>query len=102
MILTAHVGPDADHEIASVNKFLREADRGGGGLFIDVTRHAGGTKHMECRVYFSAFNRADTEVILSAVDQAPRQDKEMVQVFVKEQEEETFVLRYSGSSPLGP
>jgi hypothetical protein len=101
VILTAHVGPhdDGDHEIASVNKFLREADEGGGGQFIEVTRHAGGTKHMECRVYVSAFNHADTAVILRAVDQAPWRDKEMVQVFVKAQEEEEFLLRYSGGSP---
>jgi hypothetical protein len=51
---------------------------------------------MECRVYLSAFNHADTEVILRAVDQAPWRDKKMVQVFVKEQEEEVFLLRYSG------
>src|SRR6187200_1926418 len=33
--------------------------------------HAGGTKRMECRVYLSAFNHADTETILKAVDRAP-------------------------------
>jgi hypothetical protein len=58
---------------------------------------------MECRVYLSAFNHADTQVILRAIDQAPWVDKEMVQVFVKEQEEDTFVLRYSGAfSQKGP
>jgi|SRR5215475_2626147 len=100
VILTAHVGPhgDADREIASVNDFLREAKGGGGGKFVEVSGDAGGTKHMECRVYLSAFNHADTEVILRAVDQAAWVDKEMVQVFVKEQEQETFVLRYSGAS----
>jgi len=99
-ILTAHIGPqgDSDPEIDSVNKFLRETEGGGGGEFVEVTEHAGGTKHMECRVYLSAFNHADTEVILRAVDQAPWRDKEMVQVFVKEQEEEVFLLRYSGGS----
>jgi hypothetical protein len=71
---------------------------GGGGKFIEATRHAGGPKHIECRVYLSAFNHADTEVILRAVDQAPWRDREMVQVFVKEQEEEVFLLRYSGGS----
>lgn len=98
VILTAHVGPhgDADREITSVNSFLREG--GGGGQFIEVSGHAGGTKHMEGRIYLSAFNNADTEVILRAVDQAPWVDKEMVQIFVKEQEEETFVFRYSGAS----
>jgi hypothetical protein len=54
---------------------------------------------MECRVYLSAFNHAETEIILRAVDQAPWRDKEMVQVFVKEQEDETFTLRYTGTSP---
>jgi len=98
-ILTAHVGrADSDPEIASVNDFLREAEGGGGGKFVEVSGHAGGTKYMECRVYLSAFNHADTEVILRAVDQAPWVDKEMVQVFVKEQEEDTFVLRYSGAA----
>jgi hypothetical protein len=83
VILTAHVGlQDAsDPEIDSVNKFLKERD-GGYGDFVEVTEHAGGTKHMECRVYLSAFNHADTETILKAVDQAPWRDKEMVQVFV--------------------
>ena len=99
-ILTAHIGPqgDSDPEIDSVNKFLRETERGRGGKFIEVTQQAGGTKHMECRVYLSAFNRADTDVILRAVDQAPWREKDMVQVFVKEQEEDVFLLRYSGGS----
>ncbi len=97
-ILTAHVGLQngSDPEIDSVNKFLRETETGGGGQFTEVTQHAGGTKHMECRVYLSAFNHADTDVIVRAVDQAPWRDKEMVQVFVKEQEQEVFLLRYSG------
>jgi hypothetical protein len=99
-ILAAHVGPDghADDEIESVNRFLRETECGGYGEFREVTTHAGGTKNMECRVYISAFNNADTDVILHAVDQAPWREKEMVQVFIKEQEQELFVLRYSGGS----
>jgi hypothetical protein len=103
-ILTAHVGlqGDSDPEIASVNKFLRETEGGGGGEFIEVTQHAGGTKRMECRVYLSPFNHADAEVILRAVDQAPWQDKDMVQVFVKEQEEDAFLLRYSGRTQKPP
>ena len=103
MILTAHVGlkDGSDPEIDSVNKFLREADGGGYGEFVDVSEQAGGTKYMECRVYLSAFNHADTETILKAIDQAPWRDKGMVQVFVKEQEEELFRLRYSGRSKIG-
>lgn len=66
-----------------------------------MSDHAGGTKYMECRVYLSAFNHADTETILKAVDQAPWRDKEQVQVFVKEQEEDLFRLRYSGGSKIG-
>jgi len=99
-ILTTHVGvqADLDPEINSVNNFLRQTEGGGGGEFIEVTHHAGGTKHMECRVYLSAFNHADMEVILRAVDQAPWREKDVVQVFVKEQEEDVFLLRYSGSS----
>jgi hypothetical protein len=60
-IVTAHVGPhsDSDPEIDSVNKFLRETEGGGAGAFVEVSQHAGGTKHMECRVYVSAFNHAD-------------------------------------------
>jgi hypothetical protein len=54
------------------------------------------TKHMECRVYLSAFNHADTEVVLRAVNQAPWRDKGIVQVFVKEQEQGEFLLRFSG------
>jgi hypothetical protein len=76
-IVTAHVGPhsDSDPEIDSVNKFLRETEGGGAGAFVEVSQHAGGTKHMECRVYVSAFNHADTNVIVRAVDQAPWRDK---------------------------
>jgi hypothetical protein len=55
-----------------------------------VSGHAGGTKYMESRVYLSAFNHTHTDTILKAIDQAPWGDKEMVQVFVKEQEEELF------------
>jgi len=103
VILTAHVGlqDGSDPEIDSVNKFLREAEDGGYGEFVDVSGQAGGTKHMECRVYLSAFNHADTETILKAIDQAPWRDKDMVQVFVKEQEEDLFRLRYSGGSKIG-
>jgi hypothetical protein len=102
VILTAHVGPhDPDPEIDSINKFLREIDAGGHGQFVKVSEHAGGPKHMECRVYLSTFNHGDTETILRAVDQAPWRDKEMVQVFVKEQEEDLFRLRYSGGSKVG-
>jgi hypothetical protein len=104
VILTAHAGPQdgSNPEIDSVNKFLREAGGGGGyGEFVDVSEQAGGTKYMECRVYLSAFNRADTETILKAIDQASWRDKDMVQVFVKEQEEELFRLRYSGGSKIG-
>jgi hypothetical protein len=99
-IVTAHVGPhsDSDPEIDSVNKFLRETEGGGAGDFVEVSQHAGGTKHMECRVYASAFNHAETNVIVRAVDQAPWRDKEMVQLFIKEQEQDLFKIRYSGSS----
>jgi hypothetical protein len=103
VILTAHVGlrDGSDPEIDSVNKSLREANVGGYAEFINVTEQAGGTKRMECRVYLSAFNHADTETILKAIDQAPWRDKDMVQVFVKEQEDEHFRLRYSGGSKIG-
>jgi len=102
VILTAHVGPQggSDSEIHSVNKFLKEARGGGFGTFTEVSDHAGGPKRMECRVYLSAFNHADTETILNAVDQAPWRDKRMVQVFIKEQEDELFRLRYSGGSKI--
>ena len=100
VIRTAHVGLQggSDPEIDSVNTFLRETD---GGEFVEVTNHAGGAKQMECRVYLSAVNHGNTETILKAVDQAPWRDKEMVQVFVKEQEEELFRLRYSSGSKIG-
>lgn len=98
VILTAHVNlqDDSDREIDSVNKFLRDVGTGGGGEFVEVSHLAGGVKHLECRVYISAFNHADLNVILQAIDQAPWSDKQMVQVFVKEQEEELFRIRYSG------
>jgi hypothetical protein len=103
-ILTAHVGlqGDSDPEIDSVNKFLREPEGRGDGEFIEVTQHAGGTKHMECRVYLSAFNQTDTGAILPALDLAPWRDKEMVQVFVKEQEQDVFLLRYDGRPQRPP
>ena len=99
VILTSHVGPQnrPDEEISSVNRFLQTNEGGGVGEFKDVTSYAGGYKHMECRVYLAAFNHADTDVILKAVQQAPWRDREMVQVFMKEEEEELFSLRWSGS-----
>src|SRR6185437_11150217 len=98
VIITAHVGSldHSDAEIDSVNRFLREMGGGGGGEFIEVSQHAGGPKHMECRIYLSAFNHADMNVIMSAVNQAAWRDKDMVQVFVKEQEQELFQLRRIG------
>ncbi|MGB6691242.1 MAG: hypothetical protein WBE76_25695 [Terracidiphilus sp.] len=95
-ILTAHVGKHPDDEIASVNEFLR-LNEIGGGEFKDVTDHAGGYKHLECRVYLSAFNHADSKQIVKAIEKTPWRDRETVQLFVKEQEEELFSLRYSGS-----
>jgi hypothetical protein len=104
VIITAHVaahGQD-DPEIDFVNKLLRASEGGGGGEFVEVSRHAGGTKHMECRVYLSAFNHAGTKTIIDAVDQAPWRDKEMVQLFVKEQEEELFHVRLDGHAQNWP
>ena len=46
----------------------------------------------------SFLSHADTDVILRAVDQAPWREKDMFQVFVKEQEEDVFLLPYSGGS----
>jgi hypothetical protein len=37
---------------------------------------------------------------LKAIDQAPWRDKDMVQVFIKEQEEDVFRLRYSCGSKI--
>jgi hypothetical protein len=101
VILTAHVGiPDGgDPEIDSINKILRGKEDSYG-QFVEVSEYAGGAKYMECRVYLSTFSHADTETILNAIDQAPWRDKDMVQVFVKEQEEELFRLRYSGGSKI--
>ena len=92
VILTAHVGPldGTDPEIDSVNRFLQEKEGGGFWQFVEVSEKAGGMKHMECRVYPSAFNHGDTEVILRAVDQAPWRDRESVQVFVMEQGKRFF------------
>ena len=103
VILTAHVGlqDGSDPEIDAVNTFLQKTNGCGQGKFVDVTDHAGGAKHMECRVYLSAFNYADTDFILRAIDQAPWRDRDMVQVFVKEQEEEVFQLRYSQGKRVG-
>jgi hypothetical protein len=69
VILTAHVNlqADSDLEINSINKFLREAEGGGGGEFVEVSQLAGGLKHLECRVYISAFNHADLNAILQAL-----------------------------------
>jgi hypothetical protein len=91
-IITANISGQADAEIDSVNRFLRQMEVGGG-EFREVTEHAGGTKHMEGRVYLSAFNHADADFIARAVDQAPWADKKTVQLFVKEQEQEVFFLR---------
>lgn len=103
-IVTAHVGPhgNSDSEIDSVNKFLKETQGGESGEFVEVSRYAGGTKHMECRVYISAFNHTDTDVIIRAVNQAPWRDKEMVQLFIKEQEQDLFQFRYGGASQDQP
>ena len=95
-ILTANVGRQPDDELASVNEFLR-ANRIGGGEFKDVTDHAGGYKRVECRVCVAAFNHAETKQIVRAVEQAPWREREAVQLFVKEQEEERFTLRYQGA-----
>ena len=47
------------------------------------------------------WSAAYTETILKAIDQARWRDKDMVQVFVKQQEEDLFRLRYSGGSKIG-
>jgi hypothetical protein len=98
VILTAGGQSDAspDEEIESVNRFLQADAAGGGGKFIEVTDQAGGYKYMECRVYVSAFNHANTDFILRAVQQASWRHRDNVQVFVKEQEEGQFRLRWYG------
>jgi hypothetical protein len=95
-ILTANVGRKPDDELASVNQFLRE-NKIGVGEFRDVTDRAGGHKHVERRVYVGAFNHAETKQIVRAVEQAPWREREAVQLFLKEQEEELFTVRYKGA-----
>jgi len=56
-------------------------------VFIEAIQSAGGTKHMESRVCLSAFDHANTEVILHAVDQAPWRDEDTVQGFVYERKD---------------
>ncbi len=51
---------------------------------------------MECRVYLSTFDHAETPTVVQAVKQAPWQDREQVQLFIKEQEQEQFSACYSG------
>ncbi len=102
VILTTNVGPShgGDPEIDTVNTSLRNAITGPNGEFVEVSRHAGGAKHMEVRVYLAAFNHVDAEVILQAVHHVPWADIEMVQVFIKEQEDEVFELRYQAGKFL--
>jgi hypothetical protein len=45
---------------------------------------------MECRVYLSAFNYADTEVILSAVHQTPWREKECFSSSLKNKSQDEF------------
>src|SRR5689334_2515025 len=59
VILITHVSECHD-EINSVNSCLAKSEAGGGGKFVQVSGYAGGYKHMECFVYMSAFNHADT------------------------------------------
>ena len=92
VILTAHVS--AGDSIDSVNDNLRQS--GMVGEFVEVTKHLRGPKHMECMVYLAVFNNVKTETILAAVDRVPWPDKDMVQVFVREQEDEVFHIRYHG------
>jgi len=96
-ILAAHVGRHLDDEIGTLNEFLR-VNKVGGGEFRDVTEYAGGYKHLESRVYLSAFNHADTNDIVAAVRKTSWRDGNEVQLFIKEQEEELFALRYGGSA----
>jgi hypothetical protein len=92
-ILSASVVEGRD-QIDFINRFLRDAPSGGDGEFIKVSQHAGGPKHMECCIYVSAFNHADTDIIIRSVSQAPWKEREMVQLFLMEQEEDAFRLRY--------
>ncbi|MBS1802713.1 MAG: hypothetical protein JST28_05070 [Acidobacteria bacterium] len=95
-ILIAHVGRESDDEIPSLNEFLR-THQIGGGEFKEVSDHAGGYRHLECRVYLSAFNHADTNAIVDAVRRSYWRDKQTLQLFIKEQEDELFTQRYCGA-----
>jgi hypothetical protein len=86
-----------DPAIDSVNEFLRKAeDRDLGDAFVEVHKHAGGNKVMECNVYMAAFKNITLALVLKAVDQAPWEYKDDVQVFVREDADDRFHLRYSG------
>lgn len=60
--------------------------------FQKVDQHAGGRKVFEADVYLAAFNHVDTDEILRLVKLQPWKYPEDVQVFVKEEEDDGFVL----------
>ena len=75
---------DSVPALASVQEFL------GKNAFKDISSAAGGYKCLEHKVFVTAANVLDTEGLVEAVRHAPWRDRESVQLFVKEQDDEKF------------
>jgi len=76
-----------------INKWLDEHNHGP----FDEEIDAGGEKGFEASVFAAAFNYLDTEKFINYLKSLPWEDRESVQIFVKEQEENKFTLYELGS-----
>lgn len=64
------------------------------GQLVEVSKHAGGRKAMECRVWAGAFNHLDTEAFVSCARGAKWERIESVQLLIREEDDAGFWLAF--------
>jgi hypothetical protein len=60
----------------------------------------GGTKRLECSIWVGAFNYLPVEEFVERVKAAPWRDKESVQLFIKEDDDQLFRERVGTGGPF--
>lgn len=98
VILCAEPGEE-QVTLEMINEFLDKDDCVGKRGFSHINDFAGGTKRLEADVYVGAFNYLQLEKLKEHIRSLPWEDIATVQLFVKEQDDESFTERLHKEGP---
>ena len=79
-----------DSGVAEIQGWLKANDWP---QLVEISDHAGGNKAMQCEVWAAAINYFDIEGFSKMVHAAQWESPESVQLLIKDEEDDSFVLR---------